>query len=540
MDAGVVSRMSAEIEYLKPEGHLLDITPDGAETQLKLEWRVIREKGSWYARWLLPVSARKNPAAPYKWKALETTDLEEAKPRALSWWRQISEVAATGQALDIPTFKKAAEKYLADFKHDTTIMDNGRPRQSKAEYIRYKSSVMRYLIPYFGSYRVTQIPHARLDAYEQWRKDYYISGPGAAEEKIPYMRNGKRMSRPSVKYSTPTHSTLNKDVVAFNNIMTYVRRRMGVQFHERPKIELRRRKNVRPNQRAYFDDDELQLLMKGLGDRCQVKNSATQRARKMLYYFCSMMLYSGLRTAEAYRLRVGDITERSYADTPLIEADHAERLREVNEGRYFHLTKRERSKLGVNKKRIQELEELNESFNQGIEQTLAENPELKEQFDEVFSRPKTYLRVRIPVTKDEKHTRFMIPDPEFKMFFVLLKLLLLTSVDKEALQGAQTIDDLPRDLPLFCHADGKSFARVDHSFDAALKEIKSPRYPNGLEFDLDGKKRALTSFRHCYATRKLREGIDIKSVADQIGTDLKMIEKHYDHVLKEMRAVAFL
>lgn len=46
----------------------------------------------------------------------------------------------------------------------------------------------------------------------------------------------------------------------------------------------------------------------------------------------------------------------------------------------------------------------------------------------------------------------------------------------------------------------------------------------------DGTPRTTYSFRHTYATFRLQEGVDVYFLAEQMGTSVQMIEKHYGHV----------
>jgi integrase len=42
--------------------------------------------------------------------------------------------------------------------------------------------------------------------------------------------------------------------------------------------------------------------------------------------------------------------------------------------------------------------------------------------------------------------------------------------------------------------------------------------------------RSTYCFRHTYATFRLSEGLDVYSLANQMGTSVKMIEEHYGHI----------
>jgi integrase len=53
---------------------------------------------------------------------------------------------------------------------------------------------------------------------------------------------------------------------------------------------------------------------------------------------------------------------------------------------------------------------------------------------------------------------------------------------------------------------------------------------SGLLFSASGSRRSTYCFRHTYATFRLSEGVEVHSLARQMGTSVKMIEDHYSHI----------
>jgi len=60
-----------------------------------------------------------------------------------------------------------------------------------------------------------------------------------------------------------------------------------------------------------------------------------------------------------------------------------------------------------------------------------------------------------------------------------------------------------------------------------------------LHCPVTGKERSLYSLRHYYATQRLLEGIPIHDLAEQMGTSVLMITKHYSHLTPLMKAKQF-
>jgi integrase len=71
---------------------------------------------------------------------------------------------------------------------------------------------------------------------------------------------------------------------------------------------------------------------------------------------------------------------------------------------------------------------------------------------------------------------------------------------------------------------GKPAATLYSSLIGALLEA------SGLQIGPEGTPRTTYSFRHTYATFRLREGVDVYLLAQQMGTSVQMIEDHYGHV----------
>lgn len=80
-------------------------------------------------------------------------------------------------------------------------------------------------------------------------------------------------------------------------------------------------------------------------------------------------------------------------------------------------------------------------------------------------------------------------------------------------------------IPLFCLSDGSQPKRLDGTFKRFLAEI-------GMTKGGEGVARTLYSFRHFYATQELLKepAIQIHVLAEQMGTSIAMIEKHYGHL----------
>jgi integrase len=86
------------------------------------------------------------------------------------------------------------------------------------------------------------------------------------------------------------------------------------------------------------------------------------------------------------------------------------------------------------------------------------------------------------------------------------------------------------DLPVFCLPDGTVTENLRQTFKVFLKENDLLKCPK------TGQERTLYSLRHTYATFALvKDGIDIHTLARQMGTSVGMIEKHYSYLTPRMK-----
>jgi integrase len=85
------------------------------------------------------------------------------------------------------------------------------------------------------------------------------------------------------------------------------------------------------------------------------------------------------------------------------------------------------------------------------------------------------------------------------------------------------------DKLIFCFPNGHTPHRMEGVFRKLMRD-------SGLAKDGAGKTRTLYSLRHTYATFALAEGIDIHTLARQMGTSVAMIERHYSKLTPMMSA----
>jgi len=96
-------------------------------------------------------------------------------------------------------------------------------------------------------------------------------------------------------------------------------------------------------------------------------------------------------------------------------------------------------------------------------------------------------------------------------------------------KNLEAVIEAKLDRKVFVFPEGDAPHSLDDVFERLMIE-------SNLLKDATGKNRTLYSLRHTYATFALAEGIDIHTLARQMGTSTLMIEKHYSKLTPMMAA----
>lgn len=124
-------------------------------------------------------------------------------------------------------------------------------------------------------------------------------------------------------------------------------------------------------------------------------------------------------------------------------------------------------------------------------------------------------RLFIRVLKGKTGSRTVAPSTPVNSY----KNALLKFRKKELKELKKTFDE---NEPIFCHKNGKPILSFKKGFKSFLKEYN-------LLKNKDGEKRVPYSLRHTYATRMIHSKMSHMFLAMNMGTSVKMLEKHYVH-----------
>ena len=475
---------------------VIDLSPPGYPPQsfvILLRERRDGRNPQYYARRTVPPRLRKTPRNPYATKALGPVSLERAKELAWQWWTN----GETHGRKDISEqrFAVVAGSYLRDLKEKrTTAADQIRnPAANPKKYARHEQSIRLHLNPFFGSMGIRDIQPEEVERWLEWRllpHPSKESGEGQADTVAG-----------STAYSPPARSTVQKDAVAFAAVLRHARLRFKVDTRFVPELPLPSR--TEDTRRPRFYPDEWPRLSRALYDRMVAskgkRGPLSQNSiwyRGMLFSFVMILHGTGLRVAEAMRLKVKHLRR---------VPDNAAWLEEY--------------------RRDRELAALNgsEAFREAERKST----------ESAISKSYDY---RIVVASDNRlkhytHQRSVVPTLDVRVHFdQLLTILGINFLEEFGGGDIRTqIDQLPPDHWLFCHQDGTRIKSFDHGFGEVLSETNL--------LYRDGKRRSLTSIRHTYASERIESrAADLKSIADNMGTTVDMLNKHYAQEIRELRA----
>ena len=304
----------------------------------------------------------------------------------------------------------------------------------------------------------------------------------------------------SARSRVPARSTIQKDAVAFSGVIRHARLHFKVDTRFVPDLPVPAQ--TEDARRPQFYPDEWRRIADALYQRANSRNGKRGPLsnnswwfRIMLFFFVRTLHGTELKVAEAMRLKVK------------------------------HL------------RRVAEDAARQEAYRKEIQLTVGREDKNLSELDgaKIITDALSQLyQYRVLVTSDNKlkhysHERNVIPLIEMTTYFDQLLSILLANLPENIIAGAKQPDQLSPDIWLFCHPDGTRIKSFDNGFDEVLADLRLLHH--------DGKKRSLTSLRHTYASERIEaRTADLKSIADNMGTTVEMLYKHYAQEIRELRA----
>jgi len=192
----------------------------------------------------------------YVQESLKTEDKDEAASVALEKYLHYEFRKKQGLAVKSKPFADIASEYI---KHLNTQVE--RKEIKKAKYDHYRLMTERYFKAYFEDTLIGEIKKPQIEAYREWRLNYWVSGPGSKLRRYIYERSGQVIRSPipkTWKGRVPTTSTLNSEETALRSIFKFGMKRGYLAENEMPTI---RTENITWKPRSTFSDKEYSRLL---------------------------------------------------------------------------------------------------------------------------------------------------------------------------------------------------------------------------------------------------------------------------------------
>lgn len=275
-------------------------------------------------------------------KSLETDDRANAERRAYEIWGEANYRAKAGLTAEAMPFSKLAEDFIA-----LVAEQSERGERSPYHVNNWPPIIRRYLAGYFGERPVDQIGEADIERYLEWRRQYWISGPGKDVPYIHYERAGIRLRRRPSRH-VPSISRQRGELVVVRGLFEQSAKWGYSRALNIPTIKVRKRVD---NRRPSFEPQEYQKLIETslnrLVDPVMLTNvpitikakdgrewrrlkldEHTRRDRIALHCYIEIAALTGMRPTETRNLNWGDVLGyREGRNKPIGERDFRLRVR---------------------------------------------------------------------------------------------------------------------------------------------------------------------------------------------------------------------
>ncbi|MBU2985882.1 hypothetical protein KO528_11010 [Saccharophagus degradans] len=245
-------------------------------------------------------------------RSLKTDDQDRAERLAESLWFDLNQRSERGLSLNTKRFELVAKSFIKDLEQKVERDSKLEPikQEFKPALLRSKSLIVsKYLIPYFEAKKLTDITDQDIANYEHWRRTYWLSGEGAEQEAITYVRDGRKVSRPKLdrEKKEPNWNTINKELTTLRQIFEFARKSNLIEGREIPIIKNVRKPRNLKSKKPGLTEQEVKHLLQTLVTRYHSQtNPKHKRSHKLLLHYISWMCLTGMRVAEAKNLKISD------------------------------------------------------------------------------------------------------------------------------------------------------------------------------------------------------------------------------------------
>lgn len=195
------------------------------------------------------------------------------------------------------TFIGAAKRWLAMYKRKAeqkqSNSGSGRPA-SLGQYHTYKQLIERYMTEFFKSKNLDSFKSDDIFDYVEWRKSYFVTGPGALIDEIETSRNGKlykhKVRHEAVELRSGELATI-KAIFLFASKEGLI---TAKQIPEIPKFS-KSQKDINKTRYPAFSKEHWDIIESKIDDYLKTPGDDDQKARIGFKYYLLIMAETGLR-----------------------------------------------------------------------------------------------------------------------------------------------------------------------------------------------------------------------------------------------------
>ena len=155
------------------------------------------------------------PGQPYIRQSLKTRNEAEAVKLATKLYDDLHYRHECGLPIRRKRFTEVLDLYLADLAQQ---VDHGSQKAKKLDDQRKMSRTCR---EYFEGRFIDTITTGDITKFREWRKKYWVSGPGSKITELDYMREGKVVKSKQRYSAIPDASTLNSEAVLLRSLFNF-------------------------------------------------------------------------------------------------------------------------------------------------------------------------------------------------------------------------------------------------------------------------------------------------------------------------------
>lgn len=253
---------------------------------MSTEWNLYKQDRSsnWFVRFVI--------GGHHIRKTTRTDDEKEANKRAAKIFFEYESRFRKGLNIKSITIGSILETYFSETK------------MKRSAYL----FMTKYFVEYFSDYKPEQITKQKINDFFQWRKTYWLEGPGKNITHITSERNGRpfRYKMPDERRKPPCPSTIASETFAVKRFMKYLYENEFVE--KTPVVSQTYNYEETQRNRTGLTEHELERFRTHITSNLE---TITQVFRKQTYVqfiaFVEFSLHTGCRPTEIMNIRWCDI-----------------------------------------------------------------------------------------------------------------------------------------------------------------------------------------------------------------------------------------